>query len=87
MKRVGQVMAELGFKKDAPDSVKEAFVKHLIRASEGTTVITPSERRLVSENKDRVHPLESRRTRALPEQLSFDFDLTGTDVPKMKTSS
>ena len=38
MKRVGQLMQEMGFNKNAPDSVKEAFIKHLIRASEGVNV-------------------------------------------------
>ena len=61
MKKVGDLMAELGFREDAPDSVKEAFIKHLIRASEGVEVQTPTEQ------KEQKKKRES-------EQLSF-FDV------------
>lgn len=80
MKRVGQLMQEMGFNKDAPDSVKEAFIKHLIRASEGVHVVTPSERREIEKNPDRVRPLLSAPKKSKePVQLSFDLDATGTD--------
>lgn len=80
MKRVGQLMQEMGFNKNAPDSVKEAFIKHLIRVSEGVNVTTPSERLEIESNPDRVRPLASAPKKARePEQLSFDMDLTGTD--------
>jgi len=38
MKKIGELMEELGFNKDAPDSVKEAFIRHLIKVSTGTVV-------------------------------------------------
>lgn len=80
MKRVGQLMQEMGFNKNAPDSVKEAFIKHLIRASEGVNVTTPSERLEIENNPERVRALASAPKKAKePEQLSFDMDLTGTD--------
>lgn len=82
MKRVGQLMKEIGFNKDASDGVKEAFIKHLIKAAEGVNVVTPSERREIEANRDRVLPLKSGIKKSNPEQLSFDFDATGTDDPQ-----
>ncbi len=67
MKKVGHLMEELGFNKNAPDSVKEAFVKHLIKASAGVNVTTPSEKKEIAANPQKVTVLTS------PEQLSFDF--------------
>ncbi len=72
MKRIGQLMEELGFRKEASDSVKEAFIKHLIRASEGVSVITPSEQREIAENPSRIKVLPQ-PLRHTGEQLSFDF--------------
>lgn len=72
MKRIGQLMEELGFRKEASDSVKEAFIKHLIRASEGVSVMTPSEQREIAENPNRIKVLPQ-PTRPAGEQLSFDF--------------
>lgn len=60
MKRLGDLMAEMGFRKDAPDSVKEAFLKHLIKQSTGITVQTPSEKKQAQSHE--------------PEQLSFNFE-------------
>jgi len=60
MKKIGDLMAELGFKKEASDSVKEAFIKHLIKNTTGINIETPSEK------KEKV-------AHAQPEQLTFDF--------------
>lgn len=79
MKRMGELMAEIGFNKDAPTSVKEAFIKHLIRAAEGVTVQTPSERVEVERHPEKVHTL-----RREPEQLSFFLDATGTESSPTK---
>ncbi len=67
MKKIDLLMQELGFKKDAPDSVKEAFIKHLIKASTGVNVMTPSEKQEIRLNPQTVVSLKT------PEQLSFDF--------------
>lgn len=67
MKKIGNLMQELGFNKDAPDSVKEAFIKHLIKASTGVNVTTPSEKKEIHENPQKVAQL------TFPQQLSFDF--------------
>lgn len=76
MKKIDQLMAELGFNKGAPDSVKEAFIKHLIKSSTGVSVMTPSERKEIAENPHKVVTLTS------PQQLSFDFI---ENDPKPKT--
>lgn len=67
MKKIDQLMQELGFNKNAPDSVKEAFIKHLIKVSEGTNVTTPSEKKEIIENPDRIIQFKT------PIQLSFGF--------------
>ena len=33
MKKIGQLMNEMGFDKDAPETVKRAFLKHLIKSA------------------------------------------------------
>lgn len=67
MKKIGNLMQELGFNKNAPDSVKEAFIKHLIKASTGASVTTPSEKKEIQENPERIVQFKT------PQQLSFDF--------------
>ena len=47
-------MKEMGFNKDAPDSAKEAFIKHLIKAATGHDVITPTEKQIIRENPDKI---------------------------------
>lgn len=77
MKRVGDLMKELGFNPEAGDGAKEAFIKHLIRVSEGVHVATPSEKREMARNPKQVIPIS--QSKKAPAQLSFDFDSTGTD--------
>ena len=69
MKRIGDLMKELGFDPSAPRGAQEAFVKHLIRAAEGVSVQTPSER-----NEIKRHPESVRELAPKGQQLSFDFD-------------
>ena len=61
MKKVGQLMQELGFRKDAPESVQKAFLNHLIKAA----------------NQEPIRLLDEKAKRAdietTIEQLSFDF--------------
>jgi hypothetical protein len=61
MKKMSELMIELGFRPEAPENVKEAFIQHLIHASTGQRLETPTEKR---EKKKRV-------AQAL--QLEFDF--------------
>ncbi len=63
MKRIGQLMEEIGFRKDAPDSVKKAFLQHLLQQASGAPV---DHGNLSSSQKSQQHS-------AQPEQLSFDF--------------
>lgn len=84
MKKIGEIMSELGFNSQAPDSVKEAFIKHLIRASTGVTVETPSERRAVESSPQQVKKIHKS---APPQQLSFDFsEGLGGKSPKKAVS-
>ncbi|MGZ3692381.1 MAG: hypothetical protein ACXVAX_12815 [Pseudobdellovibrio sp.] len=66
MKKVGKLMNELGFNKDASDSAKEAFIKYLIKQSTGHDVVTPTEKRLIQENPQKIV--------SFPKQLAFDFE-------------
>ena len=74
MKKIDQIMQEMGFKQDAPDSVKEAFIKHLIRASTGIAVTTPSEKEASFQVIERVNFSTARKEKQSPTpQLAFDF--------------
>ena len=74
MKKIDQIMQEMGFKQDAPDSVKEAFIKHLIRASTGVTVMTPSEKEANFKVVQRVNFVSAKKeTPNANSQLAFDF--------------
>ena len=80
MKKMNELMAELGFNKNAPDSVKEAFIKHLIKASTGVNVVTPSEKREIAENPQKIIEMKS------PQQMSFDFGDSPLLSPRKKKS-
>ncbi len=67
MKKIDRLMQELGFKQNAPDSVKEAFIKHLVKATTGVNIMTPSEKKEIEANPERVVVIQS------SQQLSFDF--------------
>lgn len=85
MKRIDQIMKEMGFNKEAPDSVKEAFIKHLIRASEGVHVATPSEKNEIKQSAGKVKPLFSfEKEIRQSEQMSFDFIEQKSFNPKSK---
>ena len=83
MKKINDIMNEMGFNKDAPDSVKEAFIKHLIKASTGADVITPTEKKIIQDNPDKIVQF--------PKQMSFQFDEGEThelfQLNKIKSSS
>ncbi|MGE5085609.1 MAG: hypothetical protein ACM3MG_04865 [Bacillota bacterium] len=77
MKKIDQLMAELGFNKNAPEGVKEAFIKHLIKASTGVNVVTPSEEREMTQNPEKIVQFK------IPQQLSFEF--IGEEHPKPRS--
>ena len=60
MKKIGDLMRDMGFREDASQSAKEAFMKNLIKSATGNEIETPSERR-------------KKRTDTWTEQLSFDL--------------
>jgi hypothetical protein len=78
MKKIGDIMQEMGFRKNASDSVKEAFIKHLIKNAYGVEVQTPSEKRAAQtaankpdENKNLIP--EAKITSTETGQLVFPF--------------
>ena len=58
-------MKEMGFNKNAPLATQEAFLKHLIKAATGASVVTPTEKKIIQENPDKIVQF--------PKQLAFDF--------------
>ncbi|MGE0633586.1 MAG: hypothetical protein AB7O96_14330 [Pseudobdellovibrionaceae bacterium] len=76
MRKVGDIMKELGFTKDSPKATQEAFIRHLIKAAYGVDVRTPSqELKLVTqENLEKEKPKIKEETPSAPVQLSFDLE-------------
>lgn len=81
MKKIDQLMQELGFNQNAPQSTKEAFIKHLIKVSTGVNLPTPSEKAAIKASPDKVFPL------AGPQQLAFDFEENHLPVKHKKAVS
>lgn len=83
MKSIGEIMAEMGFNKEGSDSVKEAFIKHLLN------IETPSHIAMI--NKFGTRPKSERKKEAPlfpdessePTQLSFNFE--NADEQKKRT--
>ena len=73
MKKVGDLMAELGFRAEGSDSVKRAFIENLVRAAGG----------------EKVRPIPTRtplpKSAQKEEQLSFNFDAPPASVVKRPT--
>lgn len=44
LKSIEELMNQMGFRKEAPDSAKEAFLKNLIQQSLGVDIETPTEK-------------------------------------------
>ncbi len=65
MKRAGQVLKQMGFRKDAPESLKEAFVRHLIKSATGVDVAP-------GPNEAKAIKIE-RAVKGMPVQLEFNF--------------
>lgn len=66
MKKMSELLAEMGFKEDSTSSVQQAFLKHLIKAE---TAISRQNSSLISKQ---INP-----SSATPEpvQLSFDNEI------------
>ncbi len=70
MKKISELMEELGFYPEGSPAVKEAFIKYLIKASEGVGVLTPTEKSLIEADPTKIKVLTQRQK---PQQLSFEF--------------
>jgi len=63
MRRIGGLMRDMGFNADAPEATQRAFIRHLVRAAESTSLRNSS------------HKVELKPS---GEQLSFDPEVLGT---------
>ena len=61
MRKASDILKEMAFNKDAPESTKEALLKNMRKA-------------LTENSKAEVVPIESKNTKDEPKQMSFDFD-------------
>jgi hypothetical protein len=71
MKKIGDLMKEMGFNPKSSASVQEAFIKHLIKASEGVDVLTPTEKKIIHANPQKILNLKNENQF---HQMSFDFE-------------
>lgn len=68
MKKLNQLMEELGFRKDAPLDAKKSFIKNLIRQAYGGDVIELDD--FLRNSKKTSKPKQQSSANG---QLSFDF--------------
>ncbi len=74
MKKIGDLMKEIGFNHHGSDAVKEAFVKNLIKQAYGKNVQTPTEKKLIFENPGKIVSIPVSEKYSLPTQMMFDFE-------------
>ncbi len=68
MRKIGDLFHDLGFNKEASMDVKKAFVNHLVRSADRSSIQNPS---LILEQKS-----EKKSKNKAPEtQLSFDLEI------------
>lgn len=67
MKKLGQIMNELGFREDGSDATKAAFIRYLVKATLNTNLQTPPDLKL---NVD-IGP--THKDQLVGEQLEFKF--------------
>lgn len=80
MRRIGDLLAELGFKKDSERSVQEAFVRHLVRHARS---VSPLKSASISEQPPAL-PAAAPVASGDP-QLSFDSAILGVqNAPQKK---
>lgn len=72
MKRLGELMQEMGFRPDASEETKKAFLKNLIRQAAGTTTLPQIGRARFERSMHETIP-KSEATE-VAEQLSFVFE-------------
>lgn len=74
MKKIADIMKEIGFNKHGSDAVKEAFVKNLIKQSYGINVQTPSEKKIIADHPGKIVAMIASEKYSLPTQLAFVFE-------------
>ncbi len=93
MKKMGHLMKDMGFNPNASTSAQEAFIKHLIKAAHGVDVMTPSEKKIIRNNPQKIVRLKSLGNPN--QQMAFDFEAASefnfsnenSDQPNKKTGS
>lgn len=84
MKKIGELMKEIGFNPKGSNAVKEAFVKNLIRQAYGQNVPTPSEKKIISANPGTIVSIALSEKSSLPAQMAFDFEENVSNLAKKK---
>ena len=85
MKKMGELMKDMGFNSKSSTSAQEAFIKYLIKAAHGVDVMTPSEKKIIQDNPQKIVSLKSL---APPnQQLAFDFESESAINQNKKTGS
>lgn len=78
MKRIGKLMEEIGFRNEASEDVKIAFLKNLFRSADphaaGTSEILELKKLNLEKQFELRFSEEKPRQNENPVQLSFDFD-------------
>ncbi len=82
MKKMGELMKDLGFNPNSATSAQEAFIKHLIKSAYGVEVMTPSEKKIIQDNPQKIVSLKS-----VSQQMTFDFEATPDVESNKKTGS
>lgn len=71
MRKMGDLMKDLGFREDASEEVKEAFVKNLLKSAYGIDL-----------GSSKTHKQSKKlKTPQSPTQLAFDFGDETVQVP------
>ena len=93
MKKVGDLFADLGFRPEASDSVKRAFVENLVRAAGVSERIDSRAKEVATNAQVASKPVKkaspaSASSKASSQQLSFNFeDLNSPNTETKRRSS
>lgn len=81
MQKAGDILADLGFSQDAPESTQKAFLKNLIKAAYGDNVeALPVEVKRPIPQQQKQEPFKKAAgSTSSSEQLSFDLEKAFND--------
>jgi hypothetical protein len=82
MRRVGDIMKELGFKEEGPESTKRAFIENLVKAAERNSPKPAPSPARIKEAECPTAAEDRGDTGKKEEQLTFDFSKTGPSVDR-----